>query len=60
MIKPYCFNNINCCICNKPFTYEECINRHDLHEPECDENDCDCDLPCHEHCCPECNEQSKL
>jgi len=57
--RPHVFNNPDCCICGKALTEDEWDNRHELHEPGCDHNWCDCDLPCHDTCCPECNGDKK-
>ena len=45
-----------CSVCGLPFiSYEEWDERHELHEDDCDGLDCDCDEPCHDSCCPDCN-----
>jgi len=53
---------IICCICEKPITTEQINDRHWLHEENCLSKEtrdfsCECDLECHEECCPICKEK---
>ena len=45
-----------CHICEKPLSRGS-ADTHFLHEVDCgyDIDGCDCDIPVHEDCCPECN-----
>ena len=45
---------MDCTVCGEPFTAAEWDDRHELHEPGCKRQMCDCDLPCHARCCPTC------
>jgi hypothetical protein len=57
-----------CFVCGMPIVGADIESRHECHEDDCpnrtdvqsDEDEdypCDCDLPCHAECCPDCNEQ---
>lgn len=43
-----------CYVCGKKFDRTAWNERHELHEPDCDKDGCDCDLVCHARCCQEC------
>lgn len=43
---------ILCAVCGKPFTFEEWDDHHENHEPFCNHEACDCNMPTHADCCP--------
>lgn len=48
----------DCCFCGKEI--EDWDGRHDAHREGCNHGTdewegCDCDMPCHPECCPDCN-----
>ena len=40
-----------CCICHLAIDENDWEDRHELHEGDCPQCDCYCDLPAHADCC---------
>lgn len=55
-----------CFVCGMPIVGADIEDRHECHEDGCPNRTdaggdypCDCDLPCHAECCPDCNVAAK-